>query len=65
MVGDVRAKKEADGSWFDALLVKYEPLVEKAQTALVKLPSPTLNGTLVCVRARACVCVHVWVWVCF
>lgn len=34
VVGDVRAKKEADPAWFDALLNKYVALVEKAEVAL-------------------------------
>jgi len=34
VVGDVRAKKEADPAWFDALLTKYVALVEKAETAI-------------------------------
>lgn len=34
VVGDVRAKKEADPAWFADLLSQYEILVEKAESAL-------------------------------
>ncbi|GAX21628.1 mevalonate kinase [Fistulifera solaris] len=34
VVGDVRAKKESDPSWFEALLQKYVALVQKAELAL-------------------------------
>lgn len=34
VVGDVKAKKEANPEWFDALLKKYVALVEKGETAL-------------------------------
>jgi len=34
VVGDVRARKEADPDWFDALLTKYVDLVEKGEKAV-------------------------------
>lgn len=34
VVGDVRAKKEADPEWFDGLLTRYVALVEKGEAAL-------------------------------
>ena len=34
VVGDVRAKKEADPAWFDDLLAKYVALAEKGEKAL-------------------------------
>ncbi|KAI2510632.1 GHMP kinases C terminal [Fragilaria crotonensis] len=34
VVGDVRAKKEADPAWFDGLLQKYISIVESAETAI-------------------------------
>lgn len=34
VVGDVKAKKEADPEWFDSLLKKYVALVEKGENAL-------------------------------
>lgn len=34
VVGDVKAKKEADPAWFDALLQKYLALVAKGETAI-------------------------------
>lgn len=34
VVGDVRAKKEADAPWFDGLLSQYEELVKKGEEAL-------------------------------
>mmetsp|Transcript_16829 Transcript_16829/g.23047 ORF Transcript_16829/g.23047 Transcript_16829/m.23047 type:complete len:314 (-) Transcript_16829:187-1128(-) len=34
VVGDVRAKKEADPEWFDALLKKYLDLVDRGEKAL-------------------------------
>ena len=34
VVGDVRAKKEADPAWFDKLLEQYKALVKKAEDAM-------------------------------
>jgi len=42
VVGDVRAKKEADEAWFGALLAKYEALVAKGEAALDGADWPAL-----------------------
>lgn len=36
VVGDVRAKKEADETWFATLIGKYEKLVEEGQKAVIE-----------------------------
>jgi mevalonate kinase len=36
VVGDVRAKKEADPAWWDGLMDKYKSIVTEAETALQK-----------------------------
>jgi len=46
VVGDVRAKKEADPAWFDALITKYTALVEKGEAALDACDWDTLGGLL-------------------
>ncbi|KAL3938763.1 MAG: hypothetical protein SGBAC_006391 [Bacillariaceae sp.] len=45
VVGDVRAKKEADPAWFDNLLEQYKILVKKAEDAMDK-GDVTLLGSL-------------------
>ncbi|MFW9917132.1 MAG: mevalonate kinase [Candidatus Thorarchaeota archaeon] len=37
VVGDVRAKKEADPAWFDGIVSQYSELVQKARDALLGL----------------------------
>lgn len=46
VVGDVRAKKEADPAWFDALLAKYVALVERGEAAIEAGDSATLGALL-------------------
>ena len=46
VVGDVRAKKEADPAWFEGLLTKYQALVVEAEEALDNNDLPTLGRLL-------------------
>lgn len=46
VVGDVRAKKEADPAWFADLLAKYEALVAKGEAALDNYDLPELGSLL-------------------
>jgi len=46
VVGDVRAKKEADPAWFDDLLQKYVELAKKGETAIEKGDIPELGKLL-------------------
>jgi len=46
VVGDVRAKKEADPAWFDGLLQQYIALVEPAEQAVLKNDMDTLGALL-------------------
>lgn len=43
VVGDVRAKKEADPAWFDGLLQKYCAIVAKAESAIDEADLVTLG----------------------
>jgi mevalonate kinase len=46
VVGDVRAKKEADPAWFDGLLQKYLAVVSSAETAIDDGDMKTLGSLL-------------------
>ena len=46
VVGDVRAKKEADETWFAGLLSKYTDLVPRAEKAIEAGDMKTLGGLL-------------------
>ena len=46
VVGDVRAKKEADEAWFAGLMAKYESLVVKGEQALDDADWPLLGQLL-------------------
>ena len=46
VTGDVRAKKEADPAWFDALLGRYVDLVKKGEAAIDSGDMPTLGALL-------------------
>jgi mevalonate kinase len=45
VVGDVKAKKEADSDWFDSISKEYTNLVHEAKDALIRLDSEKV-GTL-------------------
>jgi mevalonate kinase len=45
-VGDVRAKKEADEAWFEALLERYVALVAKGEAAIDAGDMETLGALL-------------------
>eukprot|EP00526_Cylindrotheca_closterium_P017098 CAMPEP_0113629982 /NCGR_PEP_ID=MMETSP0017_2-20120614/15571_1 /TAXON_ID=2856 /ORGANISM="Cylindrotheca closterium" /LENGTH=311 /DNA_ID=CAMNT_0000540415 /DNA_START=98 /DNA_END=1030 /DNA_ORIENTATION=- /assembly_acc=CAM_ASM_000147 len=46
VVGDVRAKKEADPAWFDNLLEQYKTLVKKAEDAMDQGDIPLLGSLM-------------------
>lgn len=46
VVGDVRAKKEADPAWFDKLLEQYKALVQKAEDAMDAGDIPLLGSLM-------------------
>jgi len=46
VVGDVRAKKEADPAWFDNLLEQYKTLVMKAEEAMDRGDIPLLGSLM-------------------
>lgn len=45
VVGDVKAKKEADSDWFDSISKEYTNLVHEAKDALIRLDAEKV-GTL-------------------